>query len=111
LSRLVFFLIVFSSSLHINAQTNVIRANVFTPNGDNVNDEIDFSALNLTEQTVTVYNLWGEKVFASDQYHIKWDGKNEKGVDCSAGTYFYTVTFREFINKTANEKGFIQLLR
>lgn len=68
--------------------------NVFTPNGDNLNDKfkIDgtydpcYDFLN-----VEIYNRWGQKVFESDEPLFEWDGTNLSGKDCPAGTYFVII--------------------
>jgi gliding motility-associated-like protein len=90
---------------------NIIKSNVFTPNGDQINDVFDFSSLNLAEQTITVYDRWGAEVFRSSQYLQVWDGKNKGQAECPSGVYFFTLSFKEFINKKADQKGFIQLIR
>lgn len=80
--------------------------NVFSPNGDGINDYIDFSHLNLAEEIVDVYNRWGKKVFVSSTSNTKWDGSG-----CTEGTYYYVFHYSEFINKKIDKKGFIQLVR
>lgn len=94
----------------IPAQT-IVLPNIFTPNNDGVNDIIDFSNLNLTEEIVDIYNRWGNKVFQSSAAKTKWDGKDLDGNDCTDDIYYYVFHYAEFINKTIDRKGFIQLLR
>ena len=90
---------------------DTLLANVFTPNNDGLNDKIDFYYVNLAETYISIFDRWGTEVFKSDQYHTSWDGKNEKGIDCSPGVYFYTLQSTGVVNKTYDVKGFIQLLR
>jgi gliding motility-associated-like protein len=90
---------------------NLSLPNIFSPNNDGVNDLVDFSMLNLSESTVTIYNRWGNKVFETDTFHTKWDGKNRNGIDCVEGVYYYTqqsngVTFINY-----SRKGFIELVK
>jgi gliding motility-associated-like protein len=64
--------------------------NVFTPNGDGVND--CFTIRGLAEgSTLTVYNRLGIEVFKSDRYEQNWDGKDMNGQDLEAGTYWYVL--------------------
>ncbi|WP_312343558.1 T9SS type B sorting domain-containing protein [Chryseobacterium binzhouense] len=70
--------------------------NAITPNGDNVNDVIDYSALAYKKNLVfTVYNRYGNKVYQADKVrNYKWDGTSG-GKKLSTGTYWYTITWNE----------------
>ncbi|MBL0329499.1 MAG: gliding motility-associated C-terminal domain-containing protein [Bacteroidetes bacterium] len=93
------------------SQNHTTIPNIFSPNSDNQNDYIDLSNLNLVEEIVDIYNRWGTKVFQSSFNITKWDGKDLKGNDCAEGVYYYVFHYSEFINKTIDKKGFIQLVR
>ena len=70
--------------------------NAITPNGDNVNDEIDYSALAYKKNLVfVVYNRYGNKMYEADKVrNYKWNGTsgNKK---IPTGTYWYTITWNE----------------
>ncbi|WP_082498297.1 gliding motility-associated C-terminal domain-containing protein [Chryseobacterium sp. Leaf180] len=74
--------------------------NAITPNGDNVNDEVDYSALAYKKNLVfTVYNRYGNKVYEADKVrNYKWNGTSA-GKKIPTGTYWYTITWNE--NDTA----------
>ncbi|MPR33319.1 T9SS type B sorting domain-containing protein [Salmonirosea aquatica] len=65
--------------------------NGFTPNGDGTNDtwEIENSSA-YTDCEVTVFNRWGNTVYASKGYHNDWDGRinNE---ELPNATYYYVI--------------------
>lgn len=68
--------------------------NVFTPNGDGVNDYFMLSGtpdICYDTMKVKIYNRWGQLVFESEEQYFQWDGKNMKGKECTAGTYFVLV--------------------
>ena len=70
--------------------------NAITPNGDNVNDYVDYSALAYKDNLVfNVYDRYGNKVFAGEKFNnFKWDGKHfDKKV--ITGTYWYEVHWTE----------------
>ena len=66
---------------------DVVPPNVFTPNGDGVNDNLIFKGLeNFPGSSLTIYNRWGNKVFENANYNNDWNGS---GV--SDGTYYYIL--------------------
>lgn len=70
--------------------------NAITPNGDNKNDYIDYSALAYKKNLVfTVYDRYGNKLYEANKIRdFKWDGTsgNKKVM---TGTYWYTITWNE----------------
>jgi len=70
--------------------------NAITPNGDNVNDGVDYSALAYKKDLVfTVYNRYGNKIYVGDKIrNYKWDGTSG-GKKIPTGTYWYSVTWTE----------------
>lgn len=64
----------------------------FTPNGDGIHDEwVIYGLDNFPETKVNVFNRWGQKIFSSTGYNIKWDGKSQKGADLPIATYYYII--------------------
>lgn len=72
--------------------------NIFTPNGDGVNDFLDFSGF---PNEVEIYNRWGLQVYSSKLIPY-WYGTDDEDHKLNEGVYFY---------KTKNKTGFIQLIR
>jgi gliding motility-associated-like protein len=92
----------------ISRKTDITFPNIITPNGDNINDEVDFSIYEFSKMQLDVYSRWGNKVFESSDPSIAWKPND---VD---GTYFYTLQYKiecgaETQNKTL--KGFITIER
>jgi gliding motility-associated-like protein len=48
--------------------------NVFTPDGDGLNDAFFVRGANLTDFYLTVYNRWGELIFETNDQSRGWDG-------------------------------------
>ncbi len=61
--------------------------NVFTPDGDNVNDLYWIKVQNGSELEAIIVNRWGETLFEYHDFTTKWDGMI-KGSPVSEGTYF-----------------------
>jgi gliding motility-associated-like protein len=87
--------------------------NVFSPNGDNINDFFHVNA-NFNECTdsigIHIYNRWGQLIWDDNKYGFKWDGKNKKGNEVPDGVYYYVLT--AFVdNQHIQRHGFIHILR
>jgi len=84
--------------------------NVFSPNGDGLNDTFIFADLPVNGYAVVI-DRWGKKVFETDSQQKSWDGTSmHTGHPCSAGTYFYIIKVPGS-GKTDKSKGCIQLFR
>jgi gliding motility-associated-like protein len=65
--------------------------NVFTPNGDNINDIFKpFPFSNVERINLSILSRWGNEVFSTTDPEINWNGTEQKtGVNLSAGVYYY----------------------
>jgi len=64
--------------------------NVFTPNGDMVNDRLDILSDNADELHQRIYNRWGQLVYESYLPDESWDG-TFNGAPVAAGVYFLEI--------------------
>jgi len=76
--------------LLINVGDELVIPNVFTPNGDGVNDMYFVTSKGLIDFNITIVNRWGNVVFESNDTQGGWDG-TANGVKCTDGTYFYIL--------------------
>jgi gliding motility-associated-like protein len=84
--------------------------NVFTPNGDGINDDFIPKKYNgVLKANLTIYNRWGKKLFYTDN-PIAWNGYH-KGNICSDGTYFWIVQYTTITNESKSIKGFLTLIK
>jgi gliding motility-associated-like protein len=69
--------------------------NGFTPNGDGKNDYFFVKGLDdYPDNSIVVYNRWGNQVWEKSGYRNDWDGVNDKGEPLAAGTYFVIFKVR-----------------
>ncbi|WP_422862063.1 Calx-beta domain-containing protein [Flagellimonas sp. W118] len=84
--------------------------NIFSPNGDGINDTLVFIDPNgdYPNNTIEIFDRYGNSVFQMDAYDSSWDGTGSNG-DLPKGTYFYILD----LNGDGSEvvKGWIQILR
>lgn len=87
---------------------------VFSPNGDGVNDLFIIKYIDQYPQNkVLIFNRWGNKVWEKGPYLNDWDGTNQFGItvagrDLPVGTYFYIIDLGD---GSKPKKGFIYLNR
>ena len=65
--------------------------NVFTPNGDGINDFFLLDYNGTREYTLGIYDRWGHQIFLSKNRMEGWDGRNASGAEMPDGVYFYTL--------------------
>lgn len=77
--------------------------NAITPNGDNKNDFIDYSALAYKKNLIfTVYDRYGNKLYEANKIrNYTWDGR-AYGKKIPSATYWYTISWNEN-NKNSTE--------
>ncbi|MFP3591721.1 T9SS type B sorting domain-containing protein [Chryseobacterium sp. SIMBA_038] len=70
--------------------------NAITPNGDNKNDYIDYSALSYKKNLqFIVYDRYGNKLYTADKTRdYRWDG-TASGKKILTGTYWYSISWNE----------------
>ncbi|MCW3121960.1 MAG: large protein [Flavipsychrobacter sp.] len=70
----------------------IIIAEGLSPNGDGLNDHWEIFGLNdCPDNTVQVFDKWGNLVYEQNDYKNDWDGKSKGGSRLPDGDYFYLV--------------------
>ena len=92
--------------------TKFLIPNVFSPNGDNVNETFKITAPGLvSDYNIKIYNRWGLLIFESSDISNPWNGKIN-GSAADDGTYYYILKFTSSCSKAPTEdKGFVTLLK
>ena len=103
------------------SEVDLFIPNVFTPNGDNINDSFVIAKKNdggsssgseyipvsieYIRLELVVLDRWGRKVFSSENYKNDWDGGN-----LPESTYYYRLNTFGFF-KDESYKGAVTILR
>ncbi|KGO90920.1 T9SS type B sorting domain-containing protein [Flavobacterium subsaxonicum] len=69
-----------------------------SPNNDGMNDAFDLSYFDI--QKLSVFNRYGQKVYALPNYTNQWCGQQDNGNELPTGTYYYVIEFAAGNSKT-----------
>jgi gliding motility-associated-like protein len=73
---------------------NLLMPNVFTPNGDSINDEYEIASKFIIEemQSFEIFDRWGESIFFTSNKDQGWNGEF-KGSPAMVGMYVYKISY------------------
>jgi gliding motility-associated-like protein len=81
--------------------------NVFTPNGDGVNDDFHIAGLdNYDGNELLIINKRGKTVFSAVDYHNEWDGEG-----LPDDTYYYRLSVKEKEGGETRHQGYVNIKR
>jgi len=98
-----------ADSIQLPVQDTLLIPNVFSPNGDGINDDFIIMADGITPLEIAIYSRTGVMIYKYKAPVIVWDGRNSSGAEMSAGVYYYIL---KSDNPTISDRvGFIHLFR
>ncbi len=89
-----------------NLQVYKKITNVFTPNLDHINELWYPDHVCFNSWKCEIFNRWGQKVNAFNEYDFGWNGRDVSGNELVDGVYFYRIS-----NGEAIETGYVHLIR
>ena len=99
--------------VQVEKQYPVFIPNAFSPNGDDLNDQLEIFPGATLEQVLEwqIFERWGNLVFATENSSAgRWDGTSQ-GLPLDPGVYAYTVKLRFIDGVEAVMSGMVTLLR
>jgi len=84
--------------------------NVFSPNGDQINDYFEVNTDGTTIYEFSVFTRIGTRIYHSLSPRIFWDGKSLDGNELSEGVYYYVIE-EEGGSNPFEAAGFMHLFR
>jgi gliding motility-associated-like protein len=84
--------------------------NVFTPNGDQLNDYFEVPTDGTKVYELTIFTRTGTRIYHSRSPRIYWDGRSLEGKELPEGVYYYVI---EEVDSSPGEgkAGFMHLFR
>ncbi|MBR9860313.1 T9SS type B sorting domain-containing protein [bacterium] len=104
---------IFCDTISSEKRAEFIPYNVFTPNGDGMNDTYAPEVLGVSEFELKIFNRWGELVFESKDPEIEWNGSYlNTGDELPESTYYYIVKYTFECDGAAETlEGIVELIR
>lgn len=85
--------------------------NVFTPNGDDVNETFHIKLKGAKTAEGLIYNRWGQLLYSWDVLNVQWDGKAANGEICPSATYYYIIKVTDKKDKLYTFPGYVLIFR
>ncbi len=93
-------------SIYVNTEVcEIVVPNVFSPNGDGINDMFTIQGVeNFPNTHLMIFNRWGRLMYENPNYQNNWNGDG-----CSDGTYYYIINANDERIEIAT--GYVTVLR
>jgi len=91
--------------------TTITVPNVFSPNGDNINDEFFIINTGMTSLNCQIFSRWGQLLHTLTAPDQRWDGMTPNGDKAPEGTYMYILQAEGLDGKTYKQQGTLMLVR
>jgi gliding motility-associated-like protein len=85
---------------------NLLVPNIFTPNGDGLNDIFSIPNSGLSSLLVEIYDRWGLKIFEITTPNGSWNGGSSP-----EGTYYYILSAKSNSGKDISQTGYLQMIK
>jgi len=101
----------FKITVVANVPTTIIIPNIFSPNGDGINDEFFIPNTGMLNLTCDIFNRWGQLLYTITAPNQGWDGITPNGDKAPEGTYMYILQAQGLDGKTYKQNGTVMLVR
>jgi len=95
----------------VDIPTSIVIPNIFSPNGDGLNDEFIITCTGMKTLNCDIFNRWGQLVYTLTAPNQNWDGKLNNGNQATEGTYYFMLNAVGVDAKTYTYQGPITLVK
>ncbi len=99
------------ATIEVFENYSIVIPNVFTPNGDGMNDLFSVKSTSVVKLEGDIYDRWGLNVFSFKAPNQGWDGHLTSGQLASDGTYYYIIRTTGLDGMEHEDKGSLTLMR
>ena len=89
----------------------IVLPNIFTPNGDRVNDVFMIEMTEKSEFQIIVLNAKNQTVFKSNDANFEWDGTMLNGEPAPTGNYLYYFSAKDLNGKDVTKSSILKIQR
>lgn len=100
----------YSNIILTELSTSMFLPNVFTPDGDGLNDRFFAKGPKVFNFRMEVYSRWGVLIFSTDDNFNGWDG-TINDLDAPESTYIYKIYFEDAEGRKYDQSGSMLLMR
>lgn|GEM_PF-5934891 len=110
-STLIYNLTYHMKEFCLNEQCRIYAPNVFSPNGDGINDRFVLFPFNVELSELTIYDRWGGILYYAREVNPQWDGTSVSGKPAPPGVYVWLARGMCNTGELIHEFGDVTLIR
>ncbi|AFM06041.1 hypothetical protein Fleli_3729 [Bernardetia litoralis DSM 6794] len=102
--------VTYSNTIRIDFNSYINFPNIFTPNGDNLNDTYGVESKFIKEFEMIIFNRWGEGVFQTNDINERWEGRYRNNL-APSGEYTLKIVATDQRNRKYIFTEMVKLMR
>jgi len=95
----------------IDAPVSIVVPNIYSPNGDGINDDFFIQCSGIRDLHCDIFNRWGQLVYQLLAPNDIWNGIMNNGNHASEGTYYYILDATGYDGKQYKSHGSLTLVK
>ena len=100
----------YSNFFTLRREVKILVPDAFSPNGDGLNDEFLAKGIYVDQFRMTIYNRWGQVIYATSDKTKGWDGTAD-GQPVALGQYMYRIEVQDLTGLKTVRTGAVLLIR
>ena len=101
----------YNGLINIYASLFFYSPDIFSPNGDGINDSFNVSVVGQDSFELIIYDRWGNQLFSTNDPREGWDGTYPNGDEVPQDVYMYKVLMTNKGTGEKVEKGRVSIIK